>query len=314
LLCAAVASGQPAAPAQSAATGLKILVIDGEDGVNIVKKGTAVAPVVEVRDRNNLPVAGAVVTFVIPGGSKAASFAGNARQLAVATDSSGRATASLQAVGKGAFRVDISASYQGETATTSITQTNFASAAEAAKAGKTAGSQQSSGNASNGSNASNSATQSATTTSGSAGSAGAAGAAGAGSGGGLSTGAITGIAVAGGAAVAGAVYIPKLINEASGPQCTSELSRLESTSNGLVNTEQNYSNCTISTRNVCTAQFNAFQSAAQAYFQAAGDLCTCLGPSFSTQLSAADKSAVQEAFNELRSEGFNLGTLPACYR
>ena len=134
--------------------GPDIVVIDGEDGVNIVKRGSAVAPVVEVRDRNNLPVAGAVVTFVIPGGSKAASFAGNARQLAIATDSSGRATASLQAVGKGAFRVDISASYQGETATTSITQTNFASAAEAAKAGKTVGSQQSSGNASNGSNAS----------------------------------------------------------------------------------------------------------------------------------------------------------------
>jgi hypothetical protein len=312
LLCvAAVASAQPAASTQPAA-GLKIIVVEGEDGVNIVKKGTAVAPVVEVRDRNNLPVAGAVVTFAIPGGSKAASFAGNARQLAVATDSSGRATASLQAVGKGAFRVDISASYQGETATTSITQTNFASAAEAAKAGKTPGSQQSSGNASNGSNASNSATQSATTTSGSAG--GAASAAGGAGGGGLSTGAITGIAVAGGAAVAGAVYIPKLIDEAKGPQCTSEESRLESTANGFLTADQNYLNCAVNTRNVCTAQFNAFQSAVQTYFQAAGDLCTCFGPEFASQLSAADKAAVQQAFNELRSEGFNLGTLPSCYR
>jgi len=161
---------------------------------------------------------------------------------------------------------------------------------------------------------SNSATQSATSTSGSAGSAGAASAAGGAGGGGLSTGAITGIAVAGGAAVAGAVYIPKLIDQATAPQCTSEESRLESTANALLTAAQNYSNCAVTTRNVCTAQFNAYQSAAQTYFQAAGDLCTCFGPSFSTQLSAADKAAVQEAFNELRAEGFNLGTLPACYR
>jgi len=86
-LCAAtVVSAQP-----PAAGGLKIVVIDGEDGVNIVRKGTAVAPVVEVRDRNNLPVAGALVTFLIPGGSKAATFANNARQIAVTTDSAGRA-------------------------------------------------------------------------------------------------------------------------------------------------------------------------------------------------------------------------------
>ena len=108
--------------------------------------------------------------------------------------------------------------------------------------------------------------------------------------------------------------IPKLIEEATGPQCTSEESRLETTGNGLITAAQNYSNCAINIRSVCTAQFNAYQSAAQTYFQAAGALCTCFGPEFSAQLTAADKQAVQEAFNELRAEGFNLGTLPACYR
>ena len=38
-----------------------------------IQQKTAVAPVVEMRDRNNLPVAGATVTFTI--GGNAASFA-----------------------------------------------------------------------------------------------------------------------------------------------------------------------------------------------------------------------------------------------
>jgi hypothetical protein len=42
---------------------LKIVVIEGEGGVNIIDKKTAVRPVVEVRDRNDLPVAGVAVRF-----------------------------------------------------------------------------------------------------------------------------------------------------------------------------------------------------------------------------------------------------------
>lgn len=41
--------------------GLHITVLEGEDGVNILKTKMAVKPVVEVRDRNNLPVSGAAV-------------------------------------------------------------------------------------------------------------------------------------------------------------------------------------------------------------------------------------------------------------
>ena len=46
---------------------LKIVVIEGEAGVNIIRQGTAVAPVIEVRDQNNLPIAGVPVTFTIAG-------------------------------------------------------------------------------------------------------------------------------------------------------------------------------------------------------------------------------------------------------
>ena len=42
---------------------LKIVVIAGEGAVNVIQQKTAVAPIVEVRDRNDQPVAGVVVTF-----------------------------------------------------------------------------------------------------------------------------------------------------------------------------------------------------------------------------------------------------------
>ena len=64
-----------AALAQGA--GLKIVVIAGEDAVNIIQQRTAVAPIVEVRDRNDLPVAGVAVVFAIRGGG--ASFAGGTK-------------------------------------------------------------------------------------------------------------------------------------------------------------------------------------------------------------------------------------------
>jgi hypothetical protein len=40
---------------------LRIGVVAGEGAVNIIQQKTAVAPIVAVRDRNNLPVSGATV-------------------------------------------------------------------------------------------------------------------------------------------------------------------------------------------------------------------------------------------------------------
>jgi hypothetical protein len=135
VLGAAVALVCAAAMVAAQGSGLRIVVLSGEDGVNIIGKGTAVAPVVEVRDRNDQPVAGASVLFLLGGNN--ARFAGNAARLAVTTDQSGRATAAgLQAVGKGAVRIQVQASFQGETATATVTQANFANAAEAAQVGK----------------------------------------------------------------------------------------------------------------------------------------------------------------------------------
>ena len=109
---------------------LKIVVIAGEGAVNIIQQKTAVAPIIEVRDRNDQPVAGAVVRFAIQGGR--ASFNG-ARVLSVTTDVAGRAAASgLTPTASGALQISASAAFQGQTAVVAIAQTNVMTAAEAA--------------------------------------------------------------------------------------------------------------------------------------------------------------------------------------
>jgi hypothetical protein len=132
-LLAAFLPLQPAPPAA-----LRIVVLEGEDAVNIVQQKTAVRPLVEVRDRNNLPVAGATVTFTIGGGQPAA-FAGGLQTLTVTTNAAGQAAASgLNAISSGAFQIQVQAAYQGQLATAAISQTNFATAAAAAQAGSAA--------------------------------------------------------------------------------------------------------------------------------------------------------------------------------
>ena len=150
---------------------LKILVVTGEDAVNIVQQKTAVAPVVEIRDRNDQPVAGAAVRFAIRSGK--ATF-GGPKTLTLTTNAAGRASVTtLTPTGTGLVQITATASFQGQTAAITIAQTNVATAAAAA-----AGAGTSSGTAA--------------TAGGTAG----------GSSGGLS---VTTIAIAGGAAAGGAV-------------------------------------------------------------------------------------------------------------
>jgi hypothetical protein len=139
VITAIVSAQQPQRPAE-ASKGLRIVVLEGEDAVNIVQQKTAVRPMVEVRDSNNLPVAGASVQFTIArtGGGAAASFANGQTAVTVTTDAVGRAaTSPLQALGNGAVRINVQATYQGQVASATVSQTNFATVAEAARAGRT---------------------------------------------------------------------------------------------------------------------------------------------------------------------------------
>jgi hypothetical protein len=126
--------------AQQPVPALRIVVLEGEGGVNIIQQKTAVRPLIEVRDRNNLPVSGASVIFTIGGGGQSAAFAGGAQTLTVTTNAAGQAAASgLNAISSGPFQIQVQATYQGQLATAAISLTNFATAAAAAQAGAGAG-------------------------------------------------------------------------------------------------------------------------------------------------------------------------------
>lgn len=125
--------GQAANPAVPV---LHINVMDGEDGVNILKNKMAVKPVVEVRDRNNLPVSGASVLFLAPDSGPRVAFAHGSNTFMTTTDASGRAqVANTKPIGKGKFQIRVKVDYQGQTYNAVISQTNFATAAAATAAG-----------------------------------------------------------------------------------------------------------------------------------------------------------------------------------
>src|SRR5262245_1003410 len=100
-----LATTAPALAAQAPTTPMRfhIVVLEGEGGVNIIERMTAVAPVVEVRDSNDLPVASATVLFLL--GGRNATFSGGGRQVSVLTDALGRARTSLNVTGKGALNI-----------------------------------------------------------------------------------------------------------------------------------------------------------------------------------------------------------------
>ena len=112
--------------AQSTDGQLKILVLEGQGAINNISLRRAREPVVEVTNENGAPVAGAVVTFMLPDAGPGGVFGDNSKILSVTTDEKG------QAVGRGLrpnkiigqYQILASASYQGRNARTSITQTN----------------------------------------------------------------------------------------------------------------------------------------------------------------------------------------------
>jgi hypothetical protein len=180
---------------------LKIVVVDGDEAANIVADRLAAEPVVEVRDRRDRRVRGAVVRFLIRrvarSGKPPATFANGATEISALTDDAGRAAVDrLIPLEQGPFEIEVQASHQGRTATTTLRQTNFSTVADAKAAGRQPG--QSSGTPSS---------AAAGTTGAATGATG--GAASAGAGGGLSKVAIGSIALGGAAAAGAAVALSR---------------------------------------------------------------------------------------------------------
>jgi len=125
-----------AAPSAFSQQMLNLVVVEGEGAINNIRQRTAREPIVRVEDENHKPVAGAAVVFLLPSQGASGSFAGGAQMLTVMTNNQGLAVArglkpnSLP----GQFQIRVNASFQGQTATVSIAQTNAVLAAGTAAA------------------------------------------------------------------------------------------------------------------------------------------------------------------------------------
>ncbi|MFN0172870.1 MAG: hypothetical protein ACKV22_41355 [Bryobacteraceae bacterium] len=121
----------------------RILVLEGDDGVNIIDKKTAVRPVVRIVDKNNLPVAGIPVAVIILAkrGGPHVELPEGKNSTTVLTDADGRAdVATVRPEGKGAFQIEVRADMQGQPIRRAITQTNFPTELAALEAGRMPGS------------------------------------------------------------------------------------------------------------------------------------------------------------------------------
>lgn len=120
----------PAAAQEAAAVaargGLRIYVLQGEQAVNNTRTGAATPPVVEVRDANDFPVAGAEVTFRTPETGASATFEGGRHDYTNRTDAKGQVGAGRMTPNgvEGVFSIQVTAKLGERTGVAVIRQRN----------------------------------------------------------------------------------------------------------------------------------------------------------------------------------------------
>src|SRR5262245_29968406 len=78
---------------QPAPQKLQLVIVDGEGAINNIRQRIAREPIVEVRDENDKPLAGAAVVFTLPNSGASGVFPNGSKILTVVTDDTGRAAA-----------------------------------------------------------------------------------------------------------------------------------------------------------------------------------------------------------------------------
>src|SRR6266542_1298124 len=127
----------PAVAQEAPISQLNLVIVEGEGAINNIKQRTAREPIVQVEDENHKPIAGAAVVFMLPDQGASGAFANGSRTLTIMTDNQGRAVARGFRPNNvpGKMQMRVSASFQGKTASATISQTNVAAAAAGAAAG-----------------------------------------------------------------------------------------------------------------------------------------------------------------------------------
>lgn len=112
---------------------LSIIVISGEGAINNIKSRTARETIVEVRDENNKPVAGAAVVFLLPDSGPGLVSSNGTRMITTMTDANGRAAArGLKPNGQsGRFNLQVRANYQQSFGQLVVAQSNIIAAGAA---------------------------------------------------------------------------------------------------------------------------------------------------------------------------------------
>lgn len=119
---------------------LRIVVLRGEGVQHNVKKGRATRAVVEVRDENNRPQAGVILTFTMPADGPSGAFVDGSRMATVTTDSAGRASVSYTPNSvPGEWNINVSGSHAGQSLSATLAQVNSLAAAAAGISAATIG-------------------------------------------------------------------------------------------------------------------------------------------------------------------------------
>jgi hypothetical protein len=105
---------------------IKIVVVQGEGAMNNVRTHSAVAPIVEVRDSGDKPVAGAEVVFLLPPMGPGGLFNGWMRTKTARTSADGRAEATGYATNdeEGRFNIKVTATSGMKSTSVIIAQSN----------------------------------------------------------------------------------------------------------------------------------------------------------------------------------------------
>ena len=127
VFCAPVWPQSPPAQPEGEPPRFQLVVVRGDDAQNNLKKGRATKAVVEVRDRNNKPVAGIAVLFLLPDSGAGGSFVGGAQTASVTTDSLGQAAITYKPNNvAGKFNLKVSVRSGNSESSVNISQVNIA--------------------------------------------------------------------------------------------------------------------------------------------------------------------------------------------
>lgn len=127
-------------PAAAQDSPIEIRVVEGDGAINSIRLHRAHDPAVQILDRVAHPVAGATVTFLLPAMGAGGTFQDSGLSLTIQSDERGMAAARGLRPNRtaGPFHIRVVASWHGESANATLTETNAEPVANSGRSKKIA--------------------------------------------------------------------------------------------------------------------------------------------------------------------------------